>query len=922
MRTLWFVILCLTSAFFVAACGARDGFEVRRSAPAQEAHEEVSRMKRSSRLQDDVEAYLREHQPGPLPRLFQTTHVYDRNGTLIAELFNEGRREWVSLDKISPFLIEATISTEDATFRTNLGVDPFRVAGAALENVKQGKVVSGASTITMQLARNLFLPVDERYEHSIDRKRMEAEIARELTRAYTKDEILEMYLNLLNYGHLSYGPEAAAKVYFGKSAAALTEAEATLLAGLPQQPAYLDPYLNFEAAKGRQRQVLNLMVRKLKMTQREADRIYDQPLLFVGDPGAAPPVVPHFVQYIENKIAVQTNEHFLRRSGLDIITSIDLRAQELAQTTASEWVSKLNRRYGMTNAALVAMRPGSGELIALIGSLDFYDEEIDGQVNVALSQRQPGSAIKPILYAIAMDDLVISPATVIWDTPVTYDGGSGSPYKPTNYDFKFHGLVTVRTALANSYNVPAVKVIDALGVRRMLEVGRQMGLRSLTRADNEYGLPLSLGEGEVTLMDLTTAFHTIANSGRFIEPKTILSALDKHGNQSSLVDEILQADQPTAPQQVLSPGTAFVMTDIMSDNNARRPMFGLNSRLHLSHPAAAKTGTTTGWKDNWTMGYSRHLVTGVWVGNSDGTPMRNSTGASGAAPIWHDFMEAMMADPDMQALLGTPTDPEDAGWEFVPPDDVVLVDECPLNLACRKGGEYFTSEWVEATGDLGPLADTMITAPVIPVHEGQAWLPIYCMPETGGEERTLVNLDSMRSLKYPPDPNKIVAEQAGVYRRINYPSEARSELVFYPENQLERFRKLAWSRYRGKAVNVGQCAELQFYEVQPGDYWSKLASELGMKVGELQTSNAHILRAGGVLRTGDRLLIPNGYVLEVNEGGDTYVVESGDTWSTIGQNFGISLGLLFAANPAIMRINYLLKPGDEVLIPTVLGAGS
>ncbi|MBV7336811.1 transglycosylase domain-containing protein [Chloroflexi bacterium TSY] len=891
----------------------------------------LSHLQNASRLQGDVEAYLQEYQPGPIPRLFQTTYIYDRNGILIAELFDEGRREWVSLEQISPFLIEATIATEDATFYTNLGVDPFRVASAAFQNVKEGKIVSGASTITMQLARNLFMTLNERTERSFERKSAEAAIARELTRFYTKDDLLEMYLNLLNYGRLAYGPEAAAQVYFGKSAAELSRGEAIFLAGLPQQPAELDPFRNMPAAKRRQRQVLDIMVRKLKLTQMEADRIYTEPLAIRSEPGLSPNLAPHFVQYLEDKIDARLGDQYLRRSGLHIYTTLDLRFQELAQGIAREKVAQRRSHHGMNNAALVAMHVETGEVLALMGSLDFDDPSIDGQVNVALSPRQPGSTMKPLLFATAINDLLLSPATVLWDTPVSYHVGSGVPYKPRNYDNRFHGLVTVRTALSNSYNVPAVKVINALGVRRMVESSRRLGLRSLSRPVKTYGLALSLGDSEVTLLDMTTSYRTIANGGLYSEPKTVVAAVDKQGETSLIATKLLEADQIEPSAQVISSGAAFVITDILSDNEARSPTFGRNSRLKLERPAAAKTGTTTNWRDNWTIGYTRYLVTGVWVGNSDGRPMRNTTGASGAAPIWHDFMDAVIAEPKLLEALNIPRDSQsDDTWEFDPPPDVEKHAECRGSLPCRKEGEYFTLDWLNALGDAGPLGDTVLTAETIPVHAdraGNPWMAVYCMPDgikkderilRGLKERTLVNLVGRTGIGQSGDMSQSdsqLYEQAGFFRRVFNQDVGGTELVFYPEIELEQFRTISWGSRRGVGVYIGRCADLTYYTVQPGDYWSSIAKSIGLNARELQGANAHIMRRGGTLHPGQRLLVPEGHVVRVAKSGPAYVVQSGDTWNSISNNFEISLGLLLATNPDVVRPGYLLRPGDKLLIP-------
>jgi penicillin-binding protein 1C len=872
-------------------------------------------------LPDVVEAYLQQYQPGPLPRLFQTTYVYDRNGVQIAELFEEGRRTWVSLDRISQHLIDATIATEDVTFYTNLGVDPLRIAAAAWANNAAGTIVSGASTITMQLARNLFLGPEQRYDPSMDRKVLEAGLAQELTSLYTKDEILEMYLNLLNYGALNYGPEAASQVYFGKHASDLTLAEATFLAGIPQQPATYNPFTNYDVVKRRQSVVLDLMVRHGYLERQEADAVYLEPVELKGQLGLAPNLAPHFVQYTINSLDARLGPNYTRRSGFNLFTTLDLRMQTLAQRIITERVAQGRQRHNMNNAALVAMRPGTGEIVAMVGSANFNDDSISGQVNVALMPRQPGSALKPVLYAKAFDDLLLSPASVMWDTQVTYDLGFNQVYTPQNYDNRYHGLLTVRSALANSYNVPAVRLLDMMGMARALEGAYALGVRTLTEDPSRYTLTLAVGGHEVTLMDLVTAYHTIASGGRYMPPEVAETILD---SQSQLIRPLV----PPEPVQAISPGSAFLITDILSDNTARAATFGVNSPLRLSRPAAAKTGTTTSYRDNWTVGYTRYLLAGVWVGNSSGEPMRNTTGVTGAAPIWHDFMEAVLNNPDYLKILGAPASDESA-WEFIPPRDVEQRDACPLDLSCREGGEYFTREWLGAAGSDGPLADIFITEPTMTVHRDRNGNPIgavYC-GQPGGQERTLFRLTGAPGLVARQSTQNPAASMIKLAApAITTPGEVAQVLdldsdlpvvLFYPDQELERLRKLRWARARGLAINVGACSALQYYSVQRGDHWTMLARRFGLSVGELQAANAHLLRDDGVLRLNDRLWVPFGIPIQIGGDGEYYEVRSGDTWTQIATEFGLPLRLLQTVNPEIVRPFFLLRPGDEVFIPQV-----
>ncbi len=804
-----------------------------------------------------VEAYLQRYQPGAMPRLFQTTYLYDRNGTLLAEFYAEGRRSWVAIDQVSSHLINATIATEDATFLTNTGIDPARIAGAALQNMQGEGVVSGASTITMQLARNLFLGYDERYDQSLDRKILEAGLASELTVAYTKNEVLEMYLNLLNYGHLNYGPEAAAQSYFAKSAADLTLAEATLLAGIPQQPANLDLFVNFEAAKERQRIVLSLMVRHGFLSEEEANAAFAETVALNPATERQTVTAPHFVNYVLGELESRLGQDYVRRAGMRIYTSLDLALQEAAEEVVKTKSAELSGRFDNNNAALVALRPGTNEILAMVGSLDFFDESIDGQVNVATSLRQPGSSIKPILYATALNDNLISPATVLWDTPVTYTLGVNESYRPLNYDRKLHGPVTARAALANSYNIPAVKLLDGVGVPRMLESARAMGLQSLARGPEWYGLSLTLGGGEVTLLDLATAYHTLANEGRFLPPRYILTISDSAG-QSLWEEDNLRG------VQVISPTVASLMTDILSDNPARTPMFGANSYLALDRPAAAKTGTTDDNRDAWTLGYTRYLVAGVWVGNTDGRPMNSATGASGAGPVWNAFMRRVLDDPDLLARLDAPTDI--SAWEFPLSADVEKRDDCPPGLTCRQGGgELFSAEWLDAAGEAGPLADSVVRVASAPVYADRGEggrLAGYCGYEQGAT-RDLLRLplgfglpqkarEGEASDVNAPVANTLIANTSVANTPVANPLAAQLS----PERIREIAGVIEWSRSAGVRVYLGPCDGLDVLALGEGVQLSIDLAAAGQE-DTAETAGAGAVAVGNPAVTGDYRYILN-----------------------------------------------------------------
>jgi len=603
---------------------------------------------------------------------FETTRIFDRNGDLLYEILDPsaGRRTFITLDKISPIMVAATIATEDKSFYSHPGFDWTAILRAFWQNFKEGGTVSGASTITQQLARSLLLSPEERTEQSYMRKVREALLAAEITRRYTKDQILELYLNEFYYGNLAYGVEAASETYFNTTADKLDLAQSSFLAGLPQAPSIYDVYQAREATRERQKQVLTLMYEVSN----------EQGCIFVSnstkrvcvDVDAAiaayttledyqfnPPYVqiryPHWVDYIRSILETQFDAQTIYRSGFSVYTTIDPNLQDEAENLVKQQIDSL-AAYNATNGALVAIRPSSGEILAMVGSADFYNDAIDGQVNMATSPtRQPGSSIKPVTYIAAFEKGWTS-ATLIWDVPSEFPPSGDPndprpPYKPVDYDGRFHGPVTVRSALANSYNIPAVKALQYVGIYDnpdtpiedgMLSVARKMGISSLTR--NDYGLSLTLGGGEVSLLEMTGAYSVIANGGRLVPPVAISRILDHNGN-------VVFEYQTPPGDQVIRPEHAFLITSILSDNDARTPMFGGNSVLNLPFPVAAKTGTSNDYRDNWTLGYTPDIAVGVWVGNADYKPMQDITGMTGAAPIWSQFMQFTI----QQLINGNPT---------------------------------------------------------------------------------------------------------------------------------------------------------------------------------------------------------------------------------------------------------------------------
>ncbi|MFN8499374.1 MAG: transglycosylase domain-containing protein [Anaerolineae bacterium] len=562
------------------------------------------------------------------------TRITDRQGRLLAEVLDprQGRRARITLADLPPHVTDAVLAVEDAGFRAHPGVDLRSVARALFQSITTREAQSGASTITQQLARDVLMSPEERQQRTLWRKAREMLLALRLERAYDKDTLLEIYLNEVYFGQLAYGLDAAAQTYFGVPARDLDLAQAALLAGLIQAPAAYNPLVAPEAARARQRDVLALMVKNSMVSAAEAQLAEGETLQFSGSGPAFR--APHFTVYVRNLLEERYGADLVNGGGLQVTTTLNLDLQEMAEATARRYVAQLSENranepdHHVSGAAVVALDPASGQILALVGSPDYWQAR-DGAVNVALAPRQPGSAIKIVTYAAAFSR-DMTPATVLADVPTSFQTQEREPYLPRNYDGVWHGPLTLRRALATSSNMVAVKVLDHIGLAAFRETARALGL---TGFDDRQGLALTLGAGEVRPLDLTAAYATFAAGGVYRAPVGILEVRDAEGRT-------LERWAPTDGIQAVSPQVAYLITDILSDDGARIGAFGEASVLKLSRPAAAKTGTTTDFRDNWTLGYTPDLAVGVWVGNPDGTPMVRTSGITGAGPIWHDVMEA------------------------------------------------------------------------------------------------------------------------------------------------------------------------------------------------------------------------------------------------------------------------------------------
>jgi 1A family penicillin-binding protein len=559
----------------------------------------------------------------------QTTKIYDRNKTLLYQIYANQNRTDVPLSKIPQNLKNATIAIEDKNFYKTPGFDIEGIARSVLADL-QGRPLQGGSTITQQLIKTRLLTP----ERTVERKIKEVILAVWAEQLYTKDEILEMYFNQVPYGGTAWGAEAAAQTYFGKSVEELNLAESSFLAGLPQAPTTYSPYGNNpELWKKRQKDVLTRMVEDGYIGREEAEKAQTEKLVF--EPPRNNIKAPHFVMFVKDLLVEKYGLPVVERGGLNVITTLDIETQELAQEIISEEVEK-SEYLGFSNAGALITNPKNGDIIAMVGGKDYYDEN-GGNYNVTTALRQPGSTIKVVTYAAALLNGATA-ATTIQDTPVTYSTAGGPPYSPVNYDGRFHGTVTLRNALANSINIPAVKTLNQIGVGRMVDLAKEMGITTWSDPEN-YGLSITLGAAEAKMTEMATIYGTLANSGKKVELNPFIKVTNYQG-------AILEEKNRSKEKKVMPEEIAFIISNILADNNARAMEFGRNSPLNIpNHLVSVKTGTTDNKRDNWTIGYTPNLLTAVWVGNNDNSPMnpRLASGITGAAPIWNKIMSTLLS---------------------------------------------------------------------------------------------------------------------------------------------------------------------------------------------------------------------------------------------------------------------------------------
>lgn len=539
------------------------------------------------------------------------------------KFYQANYKKFVPLSEISPHIKNAVIAAEDKDFYQHPGFDIKAIIAAFIANVKKQELAYGGSTITQQLVKNSLL----HKEKSFLRKYQEIILAQEIDRRYSKNEILEMYLNSVYFGEGAFGIDAASQTYFGKPSHDLTVAESALLAGLLTAPTELNP-LNGKTEKvfSRQKAILQKMYEQGYITKEEKEKAEKEQISFKGGQPPIPYKAPHFALMVKDELVKRYGEEAVARSGLKVKTSIDLDWQDYAEKTVADQVEKL-KSNNASNAAAVVIDPKSGEIKALVGSKSWSDNKF-GKINMAVSPRQPGSSIKPLIYAAALEDNVITPSTILQDQPTTFKEDKYSEsYNPKNYDGKFRGNVLPRKALALSLNVPAVEVLYKIGVERGIEQIKRMGATTMGERSN-YGLSLVLGGVEVPLVEMAGAYSIFANQGRYTKPVAITKIEDKYG-------QTIYEHRPDF-KQVIPAQVAYQISSFLSDNSARQEVFG--NTLTINRTAAVKTGTTDDYRDAWTLGYTPSLVVGVWVGNSDYKPMDSVAGSLGAAPIWKSLM--------------------------------------------------------------------------------------------------------------------------------------------------------------------------------------------------------------------------------------------------------------------------------------------
>jgi len=670
-----------------------------------------------------------------------SSQIFDRNGQLLYEIYADENRIPIKLDDLPDYVRYSTIAIEDKNFYKHWGFDLTGIVRALKSNLQKERL-EGGSTITQQLVKNALLT----NERSLKRKFKELFLSILTEILYTKDEILEMYLNYISYGGTAVGIEAASRAYFDKPASQLTLAEASLLAGLPQAPSYYSPFQSDPTlSQNRQSEVLRRMVEDGYITNAQAQAAQSETLEFALNQNDIQ--APHFVFYIRDLLYQEYGTETVEKGGLRVTTSLDLDLQQAVQASVSAEVAKL-AHMDVNNGAAMVVKPNTGEILSMVGSADYFNSEIEGQVNLTLAQRQPGSSIKPLVYATAFQEKTLNPGSILIDTPTCFIITGQKPYCPKNYDGSFNGPVTVRRALGNSLNIPAVKAIYTIGVETFMAQAQKMGITTWLDPIN-YGLSLALGGGEVRMIDMAQAFGVLANQGVKVPILPILRIEDYTGqvlfetsqdeikSDLNYLTEYQDEQTKNTLTRVMDRAPAYLVSHIMQDNQARQAVFGSRSELVIpGQIVSAKTGTTNNLKDNWTIGFTPEFLVVTWVGNNDNTPMNPYlvSGVTGAAPIFNDIMSFVLLD-------------QEPIWQEKPPD-VRSAQVCAHGLPPSPGDDcqprdqelYWsagqpsqsklvkTQVWIDPTTGLPPPEDTQVDGLVLEEHifYEDPTIPFYC----------------------------------------------------------------------------------------------------------------------------------------------------------------------------------------------------
>lgn len=604
----------------------------------------------------------------------ESSRMFSRDGTLLYEFFTEKRRTSIKLEEVPDSLKNATIAIEDANFYKHSGFEIKGIIRGLYRTVFQ-KRLQGGSTITQQLVKNALLT----QERTVIRKIREAILTIATEILYSKSQILEMYFNQTPYGGTLWGVQSAAEGIFGKNVKDLSLAESALLAGLPGSPSRFSPFVHPDAAKKRQELVLSRMEELGYITKEEKEKAANEELIYGGNKDAGIEA-PHFVFYVREQLVDKYGAKKVNEGGLKIVTTLDLGLQKYTEATIAAEINNL-AKYNVTNGAALITEAKTGQILAMVGSKDYFADDIDGKYNVTTALRQPGSSIKPLNYAVALELGKITAASIFNDNETCFAVPNQKPYCPTNYGYNYYGLQTTRNSLANSLNIPAVKVLKLNGIETFIASASAMGIKTF-EDPSQYGLSLTLGGGEVEMVDMTTAFGVFANSGIRQELVSILKVTDRHGT-------VLDEYKYVPGDRVLSRETCFLIQQILSDDGARSMVFGRGSMLNIKgHPeVAVKTGTTNDLRDNWTIGYTNDYVVATWVGNNNNSKMSGLvSGTTGAAPIWNKIMTNLLKDKPVKK----PTVPQ----------NIVGLNVCNLTgklipeEGCESHFEYFKKEFV------------------------------------------------------------------------------------------------------------------------------------------------------------------------------------------------------------------------------------